>query len=198
MARPGSVLTSPVSSGYSASRAGFSSGSGRSYPRILPKTPKWKLGRILAGVRNTIRAYFDSLRHKEAAHYQKFAGNIAHCGDVVLTFNYDVLLERELRQARKWEIGDGYGFEVCTGLPASPVMLLKLHGSTTWSGLMFEGKSVMHGQGPLQSLGKRPVICNMHSLTTNFGTDVSTQTFGQWTGGVTAPRNVQMGLKVVF
>lgn len=41
-------------------------------------------------------------------------------------------------------------------------------------------------------------IWNMHSFTSNFGTDVSSQTFGMWNGGVTAPRNVQAGLKVIF
>jgi hypothetical protein len=63
-----------------------------------------------------------------------------------------------LRRAKKWEVGDGYGFTVCTGLPASPITLLKLHGSTNWNDLMFGGKGIAHSLGPLQALGQRPVI----------------------------------------
>jgi hypothetical protein len=52
---------------------------------------------------------------------------------VVITFNYDLALERELKRAGLWEIGDGYGFCVQTDLtPASNVKVLKLHGSINW------------------------------------------------------------------
>ena len=54
-------------------------------------------------------------------------------GDVVLTFNFDVALERELKRAGLWEIGDGYGFSLGPDLtPPSKVRVLKLHGSTSW------------------------------------------------------------------
>src|SRR5208282_5807803 len=64
--------------------------------------------------------------------YQDFARGIVAPGDCVITFNYDVSLERELRLARKFEVGDGYGFPI-EGLPGgSKTKVLKLHGSTSW------------------------------------------------------------------
>lgn len=63
-------------------------------------------------------------------------------GDVLITFNYDALLERVLLQQDKWFPSDGYGFQVplqATGgdqLPinkeSSAVTVLKLHGSIGW------------------------------------------------------------------
>lgn len=64
-------------------------------------------------------------------------------GDVVITFNYDSLIERCLLELDKWSISDGYGFPVklvqnsCRNLSSvtlgkSPVKVLKLHGSVGW------------------------------------------------------------------
>lgn len=40
---------------------------------------------------------------------------------------------------------------------------------------------------------------NWHSFSTNpFDTDVASPTFGEWNGGVTAPRNIQFGLRFLF
>jgi hypothetical protein len=41
-------------------------------------------------------------------------------------------------------------------------------------------------------------IWNWHIFSTAFDTDVSSPNFGAWNGGVTPPRNIQFGLKVVF
>jgi len=127
-----------------------------------PEITKLTLGKrslLLAGVRNVICAYFDTLGSNDAELYRRFAEDIATGGDVVITFNYDVRLERELRRANKWEIGNGYGFEL--GLspapPASPITVLKLQGSTNWNDLLFGGSSgfsVVRGD----SMGVRPVI----------------------------------------
>jgi hypothetical protein len=84
-----------------------------------------------------IREWFLAVRRGEQrGAYTDFAINIVQHDDYVLTFNYDVSLDRRLREAGKWEIGDGYGFAVA-GLKAnSPTKLLKLHGSTNWLALM--------------------------------------------------------------
>ena len=95
---------------------------------------------ILAGLREAICCFFDSIRANEARYYQKFASEGVHDGDVITTFNYDVSLDRELRKAGKWEINDGYGFDL--GIPnmrKSGTTLLKLHGSTNWIDSSFGG-----------------------------------------------------------
>ena len=61
--------------------------------------------------------------------------------DVILTFNYDVSLERELTKFAKWDIRTGYGFPVAGNGGQSLVTLLKLHGSTNWTWLPADGSS---------------------------------------------------------
>ena len=63
-------------------------------------------------------------------------------GDVVLSFNYDLLIDRALKRRGDWFINDGYGlsFHKVGGRGAwrsplgtvSRVKLLKLHGSLNW------------------------------------------------------------------
>ncbi len=67
-------------------------------------------------------------------------------GDVIISFNYDSLVERSLRESGKWSPVDGYGFEVQfetdgpfppTTPPPNPTAqsettVLKLHGSVGW------------------------------------------------------------------
>jgi hypothetical protein len=78
-------------------------------------------------------------------------------GDTIITFNYDCAIERALKHAELWEVGDGYGFLIGEGLtPASAVKVLKLHGSVNWFGLMFGGS---RGAGQDESaFGPRPVV----------------------------------------
>jgi len=81
-------------------------------------------------------------------------------GDAVITFNYDLALDREMKRAGKWSIGNGYGFEIDTvSLGDSPCKLFKLHGSTNWRGELFRG-SEGFGQTSWEdlSLGQRPII----------------------------------------
>ncbi len=101
---------------------------------------------------------FDSLRERPAVGYEHFAMRCINPGDCVISFNYDVSLERELRKAGKWDIGDGYGFPVCPErIVPSPVKVLKLHGSTNWSAVLFDGAK---GSGYASSspLGEQPII----------------------------------------
>lgn len=114
----------------------------------------------LAGLREALCAYFDSIRPGEAKLYRRFAEAVVQSGDVIITFNYDVSLDRELRRARKWEVGDGYGFDRIPSLQPSPTKLLKLHGSTNWMDSVFDGMKLgqgMQGDGS-PSLGQRPVL----------------------------------------
>ncbi|MGH9397134.1 MAG: carboxypeptidase regulatory-like domain-containing protein [Terriglobia bacterium] len=39
---------------------------------------------------------------------------------------------------------------------------------------------------------------NWHSLSTNFNSDVNSPSFGLWNGGVSAPRNIQLGIRFTF
>jgi hypothetical protein len=56
-------------------------------------------------------------------------------GDVVITFNWDILHERILWPSRLWSYVDGYGFQ-CGGQghndDGTKVLMLKLHGSVNW------------------------------------------------------------------
>jgi len=125
--------------------------------------PGSKAYRINSSIRPIIRSdlikalqeFFAELRQQPAEAYEVFARNRANPGDVIITFNYDVSLERELKKKKKWEIGNGYGFHICTNLN-SDIKLLKLHGSTNWVGAIFNGSirgfhpadSSMLGDGP--------------------------------------------------
>jgi hypothetical protein len=54
-------------------------------------------------------------------------------GDIVLTFNWDILHEAALWKAGKWNPYDGYGFVGSSeSNVSSPITILKLHGSTNW------------------------------------------------------------------
>jgi hypothetical protein len=118
-------------------------------------------GPILAGLREAICVFFDSIRTNNASLYRQFASEVIQDGDVVITFNYDVSLDRELRKAKRWEISEGYGFDIETpNVPKSGTTLLKLHGSTNWMDSLFRGHragTFSQGYGE-DSRGLRPVV----------------------------------------
>lgn len=72
----------------------------------------------------------DYLRHFVRQHVRE--------GDVILTFNYDILLEAVLRAAGLWNLTNGYGvdlrpvYEDLACEPDSPCTVFKLHGSAGW------------------------------------------------------------------
>ena len=125
-----------------------------------PGSPASKLsqggrGSILAGLRNVLCEFFDSIRTNDAPLYRHFANEVVQPGDIVISLNYDVSLDRELRRAGKWQISDGYGFDFgMTALPRSTVKLLKLHGSTD------DGGGQVDGLAPRQTviLGHRRMV----------------------------------------
>jgi hypothetical protein len=64
-------------------------------------------------------------------------------GDVLISFNWDILHEATLWRDKKWHYADGYGFhpreeepmprEDSRCLETSPVKIYKLHGSVNWA-----------------------------------------------------------------
>jgi hypothetical protein len=111
---------------------------------------------LLSDVKEAIRDHFDAIRSAPAVLYHSLAGRVRP-GDVVITFNYDLGVERALRCAELWDIKTGYGFPVATADKPSLVDVLKLHGSTNWRALLFGGRTGFFAGGG-NSLGDRPVL----------------------------------------
>jgi hypothetical protein len=104
-----------------------------------------------------LRQWFREFQERPAKAYREFAAEILQPGENIITFNYDLSLEHELRNVGKWQLGDGYGFEV-DGFPQkSPVKIFKLHGSTNWLASLFGGNlgSFVPNGHPF---GSRPVF----------------------------------------
>jgi hypothetical protein len=59
--------------------------------------------------------WFSEIHIGPAPAYQLFAEKIVQPGDVIITFNYDDSLEREMRRAGKWDVCQGYGFQIGRG-----------------------------------------------------------------------------------
>lgn len=100
-----------------------------------------KMASAYGVLQNAVRDWFGEIQRgsKLDPVYREFAETVISEGDCIITFNYDVSLERELKHAGKFEIGDGYGFPM-EGLPVgSKTKVLKLHGSTSWLALLFGG-----------------------------------------------------------
>lgn len=107
---------------------------------------------------HALRRWFEQIAQTPSESYRLFARNVLKPGDTVMTFNYDVSLDMELKRSGLWNVGDGYGFEV-ENLPAhSQITLLKLHGSINWRALLFGGRSAGAVNTHEGSLGTRPVF----------------------------------------
>ena len=111
---------------------------------------------LLSDLKEAVRDHFDSIRSAPAPLYDNL-GRVLRQGDVVITFNYDLGVERALRAAGLWDIRTGYGFSVEAAEQPSPVGVLKLHGSTNWRALLFGGMTGFFAGGG-NSLGNRPVL----------------------------------------
>ncbi len=109
-----------------------------------------------------IRESFDFIRQQPADLYQGLA-RMLHPGDAVITFNYDLGIERALQRKGVWQLTNGYGFPIQDDEP-SQVNIYKLHGSTNWHALLFQGRMggpfaiSFDSHGRLSSLGDRPVL----------------------------------------
>lgn len=129
-----------------------------------------RLGNRLAWLRTGISEWFGRIRDGSVANlYAEFANRIVRDGDVVITFNYDDALDRELKRTGKWDaFSQGYGFPIGNGEQRCDVRLLKLHGSMNWVWNPFGGARpggrVFAWSGP--SLGSVPVMlpCDLQFL----------------------------------
>jgi hypothetical protein len=111
---------------------------------------------LLGDLDEAIRDHFDSIRCAPAPLYDALA-RIVRRGDKIITFNYDLGIERAMRGAGLWDVRTGYGFHI-ENAESSPVEVLKLHGSTNWRALLFGGHKTGFFVGGANSLNKRPVL----------------------------------------
>lgn len=83
---------------------------------------------------SAIREFFYHIEKRRVATraYRDFGRCRASVGDTLITFNYDVALERALKTEGKWDIGTGYGFPLFPERPQSPLTVFKMHGSVNW------------------------------------------------------------------
>jgi hypothetical protein len=109
--------------------------------RLGPFAP----GNLRGYIGSALREWFRHIHTGPAETYAEFAEKVAVASDVIITFNYDDSLERELRRDGKWEVSSGYGFPFAESARSSEVLVLKLHGSMNWL-------------WPVPVLGERPLI----------------------------------------
>jgi hypothetical protein len=76
--------------------------------------------------------YQTEQNRSEPTAYDSFAAQKIMPDSTVITFNYDVALERALANAGMWDVGTGYGYTFFRGRPSSPTTVYKLHGSVNW------------------------------------------------------------------
>jgi hypothetical protein len=128
-------------------------------PSDADKAERMRLGNRRGRMVDCLRLLFREIHSRPAPLYAEFSRKILQTGDVVITFNYDDSLERELRAAGNWDIGSGYGFSLNATGAASDILLLKLHGSINWLVSVFGGAT--GGSfivNPRSSMGNHPVI----------------------------------------
>ena len=116
------------------------------------------LGSTRGQLSDGLRLWFRELRLRPAQAYAEFADEVIQPRDIVITFNYDDSLERELRRAGKWDVSHGYGFVLGRIERPSPVVVLKLHGSINWLASIFGGAMFGAAQIDGASIGQYPVI----------------------------------------
>jgi len=70
-------------------------------------------------------------------------------GDVIITFNWDTTVERELGAMGRWNPVTGYGINFRVDAPPSEIRILKPHGSVGWrrfgSESMFMDEDILRG-----------------------------------------------------
>jgi hypothetical protein len=93
---------------------------------------------LLSDLKEALRNYFDSIRSAPAPLYDRLA-RVLREGDLIITFDYDLGVERAVHAAGMWDIRTGYGFSIEAAEQPSLVEVLKLHGSTNWRALLFGG-----------------------------------------------------------
>jgi hypothetical protein len=106
-------------------------------PRFLFRTALWN-------IKDVIEETFQSARYhyQPCTHYKKFAEKIIKTRPLVISFNWDTLLDEALANTGKWFYESGYGVTfnwlyvnnelVLNAGRKSAVLLLKSHGSMNW------------------------------------------------------------------
>ena len=104
-----------------------------------------RYGKALASFMKALLVMLEKTTSDECEHHHLLAQRL-HSQDCVITFNYDCLMDRALRDEanRRWDPGNGsYGFPISSGgehwmkhsrgrPPTIPIRLLKMHGSANW------------------------------------------------------------------
>lgn len=123
------------------------------------KAERMRLGNRRGCMVDFLRLWFREIHGNPADSYADFARNIVQPGDVIITFNYDDSLERELKRAGKWDVSSGYGFPLGASEVPSDVLVLKLHGSINWLASLFGGATGgAFLVDPPSSMGNHPVV----------------------------------------
>jgi hypothetical protein len=112
---------------------------------------------LLHNLQEAVREYFETIRSTPAPLYDELSRHLLP-GDKVVTFNYDLAIERALHTAELWNVESGYGFPIVDGCQRSPVEVLKLHGSTNWRRVHFGGVTAGPSAVNFNSLSDRPVL----------------------------------------
>jgi hypothetical protein len=91
---------------------------------------------------SAIREYFYEIEDKRigVSGYHSFATRKVSADSSIMTFNYDVALERALATAGKWDVGTGYGYIAVPDREQSPITVYKLHGSVNWYQAPIQGQ----------------------------------------------------------
>jgi hypothetical protein len=125
------------------------------------RTEYSRLGTRLGYLGTSLRGWFRRLHTAAADGYAEFAYRVVQRGDVVISFNYDDSFDKQLKRAGKWDVAQGYGFQLGETGQSSDVLLLKLHGSINWLVSVFggaRGGSVFAVPPGTLSLGGYPFI----------------------------------------
>jgi hypothetical protein len=123
------------------------------------RAERMRIANSLGWLSASVREWFRKIQATTALAYADFSKKVVQSGDVVITFNYDDSLERELKKSGKWDLSQGYGYLQGNSAMESSVLMLKLHGSINWLVSLFEG--AIAGAfliDPPNSMGNCPVI----------------------------------------
>jgi hypothetical protein len=108
-----------------------------------------------------------ALNEPEGLEYlRRFLKRHVEPGDVVITFNYDCLIETVLHQLGMWELRDGYGIDLAEdhsklgeSRASSLVQVLKLHGSAGWFCTVFQQRLLISSKAA-EAMGYAGVTSN--------------------------------------
>ncbi len=114
-----------------------SAGEKSSRSRACPFSNYMNLQEIRYYIATYLRLVLEEPSAIKADQIERFANCLA-MGDSILTFNYDLVVEKELWRQRRWSPSDGYGVDfrpsqsVAEAAWKSCIQVYKLHGSLNW------------------------------------------------------------------